>query len=342
MNRPDADGFKDAIDAELGTLTDIKAWIIVKQRPGMNVLGYAWVFKIEQFPNGTINMLKACLCVCGDQQIEVFVNATVEEEIYMEMPQGYKQEGNVLKLPRFLGVSIDRNAKDRMIALTQSGLIDRIINALGLKDVSATEVPSEVAPLGKDLLGKEGNAAFNHLSMIGMMFNSKASHEAALKIIGRYLKGTQGKGLVIGGTNNRFDIYCQVETNFSRLWTSESPYNPDCARSRTGFVITLCNCLIIWASMLQKEQSSSTMEAEYVALGTAMKDLLPFQCLVKEIVGKFNLQKGDRNIRSKVWEDNSGALILDNMESGCFTQQSKHFGIQYYLFCRKIKPNNIK
>eukprot|EP00957_Ditylum_brightwellii_P176648 13454506-Ditylum_brightwellii.AAC.1 len=61
------------------------------------------------------------------------------------------------------------------------------------------------------------------------------------------------------------------------------------------------------------------MEAEYIALSMAMKALLIFQCLVKEFVGKFKLQKGDTNIYSRVLEDNPGALILGNMESSKFT-----------------------
>eukprot|EP00957_Ditylum_brightwellii_P009338 706639-Ditylum_brightwellii.AAC.1 len=128
-----------------------------------------------------------------------------------------------------------------------------------------------------------------------------------------------GKRLAIGSAVDGFDIDCFVNADFAGLWASEVPDNPNCARSCTGLVITLCNCLIIWATKLQKDQSSSTVEAEYVALSTAMKDLLPFQCLVKELIEKFNLQAGATNIRSRVWEDNSGALILGNMEPGQFT-----------------------
>eukprot|EP00957_Ditylum_brightwellii_P014729 1110292-Ditylum_brightwellii.AAC.1 len=140
MNGPDTDGFKDKMDEELGTLTDMKSWIIVKRRPEMNVFGSTWAFRIKQFSNGTINKLKVRLCICGNQQTEgvnvfntfapvvnfstvcllivmsiqlgwtlahidytaAFVNATVEEETYVGIPQGYKQEGNVLKLPRSL------------------------------------------------------------------------------------------------------------------------------------------------------------------------------------------------------------------------------------------------
>eukprot|EP00957_Ditylum_brightwellii_P161130 12268560-Ditylum_brightwellii.AAC.1 len=84
------------------------------------------------------------------------------------------------------------------------------------------------------------------------------------------------------------------------------------------------------------------MEAEYVVLITAMKNLLPFQHLVLEFIEKFQFKKGATNICSRVWEDNSRALILGNMEPSCFTLCSKCFGIKYHWFCRKLKPNNIK
>eukprot|EP00957_Ditylum_brightwellii_P054129 4099999-Ditylum_brightwellii.AAC.1 len=70
MNRLDADGFKDAMDVELGTFTDMDLWTIVKQEDSMNFLGLTWAFKIKQFLNGTTSKLEACLCVCGDQQID--------------------------------------------------------------------------------------------------------------------------------------------------------------------------------------------------------------------------------------------------------------------------------
>eukprot|EP00957_Ditylum_brightwellii_P198250 15106279-Ditylum_brightwellii.AAC.1 len=140
MNGPGAYGFKDAMDTELGTLTGMKSWIIVKRKARMNMLGSTWAFKVKWFPNGTINKLKACLCMQGNQQIEgvdvfgtyapvvnfstvclllimlirlgwasaqinytaSFINVAVEEEINVEMTQGYKKEGHVLKLCRLL------------------------------------------------------------------------------------------------------------------------------------------------------------------------------------------------------------------------------------------------
>eukprot|EP00957_Ditylum_brightwellii_P114232 8709042-Ditylum_brightwellii.AAC.1 len=109
-----------------------------------------------------------------------------------------------------------------------------------------------------------------------------------------------------------FNIECFIDSDFASLWASELPDDPDCARSRTGFTIMLCTCPIIWLSKLQSEQSSSTMEVEYVALSTAMKDLLPFQCLVLELVKKLQLKGGATNICSRVWE--ASPRILNILE----------------------------
>eukprot|EP00957_Ditylum_brightwellii_P164301 12508490-Ditylum_brightwellii.AAC.1 len=78
------------MDAKLGTLTDLKSWRIVKKTKSMNILGSTWALKVKRFPNGTINKLKACLLGWALAQIDytaAFVNAAVEEEIHVDMPQ---------------------------------------------------------------------------------------------------------------------------------------------------------------------------------------------------------------------------------------------------------------
>ena len=79
--------------------------------------------------------------------------------------------------------------------------------------------PSEVKPLVKDMNGEEAHGDFGYSSVVGMllylsghsrpdiayavncaaryMFCPKHSHEQALKRIGRYLKETRPKGLIL-------------------------------------------------------------------------------------------------------------------------------------------------
>eukprot|EP00957_Ditylum_brightwellii_P023328 1761469-Ditylum_brightwellii.AAC.1 len=61
------------------------------------------------------------------------------------------------------------------------------------------------------------------------------------------------------------------------------------------------------------------MHAEYVALSSAIRELLPFQQLVREVAEITGIKMGKSNIRCTVREDNSRAMTLANMEPGRIT-----------------------
>ena len=83
------------------------------------------------------------------------------------------------------------------------------------------------------------------------------------------------------------------------------------AKSRSGWVIMVGECPVTWASKMQTETALSTMQAEYVALSSTMRDLLPFKDLIVEITSNMGL-KAEKisRIRTTVWEDNNGALRI--------------------------------
>ena len=61
----------------------------------------------------------------------------------------------------------------------------------------------------------------------------------------RYLQGTKGNGLVFNPSKKLVvDYYADVD--FAGLWGHEYPQDPICDRSRTGFVVTLYNCPLVW------------------------------------------------------------------------------------------------
>ena len=94
------------------------------------------------------------------------------------------------------------------------------------------------------------------------------------------------KGLILNPRDD-YGIDCYPDADFAGLWGHEHPQDPHCARSRTGYVITLAGCPILWVSKLQTEIALSTMEAEYVALSSACKDLFPIMDVVKELGAVF-------------------------------------------------------
>jgi hypothetical protein len=104
----------------------------------------------------------------------------------------------------------------------------------------------------------------------------RRSHEEALIQIGQYLKCTIDKGLIFG-PNNMLKINCYVDADFAGLWPHEDKEDPICVKSRSGYVICLSYCPVVWCNKLQHEITTSTMEAEYNALSITMRVLLPLK-----------------------------------------------------------------
>jgi hypothetical protein len=68
-----------------------------------------------------------------------------------------------------------------------------------------------------------------------------------------------------------------MDADFVGRWHKEYTKLRDSILSRTGFLITFCNCPIVWCSKLQSEIALSTTESEYIALSTATCDSLPLR-----------------------------------------------------------------
>jgi hypothetical protein len=170
--------------------------------------------------------------------------------------------------------------------------------------------------------------------------NTKQSHATAVKTIVRYLKGTRTRGLIFSPQPN-LALDCYVDADFAGLWDIEDPHDPICVKSRTGFVIMLCGCPLLWKSQLQSLVSLSTMEAEYIALSTSMRELVPLRQLVEEIA--VALDATERLVvrtHSTVFEDNNGALALANLPR--LTPRSKHIAVRMHWFREHVRSGQIQ
>ena len=66
------------------------------------------------------------------------------------------------------------------------------------------------------------------------MFDPRLLHEKALKRIGRYLKATRDKGLMLKPSGLlKVDAY--PDADFAGLYGHKKRTDPACAKSRTGF-----------------------------------------------------------------------------------------------------------
>ena len=291
-----------------------------------------------------------------ESQIDDLIDELKREEVALH------KEGTA---EGYLGVEIKRDGNQ--VTLHQRGLTQRVIEALGLDSKTSTpcDTPANTAALGKDVDGDNASGHVNYPSVIGMLLylehshpdisfathqcarythSPKRSHEIALVRIGRYLKGTLDKGLILTPSET-LKIDCYPDADFAGLWNRDEIQDPHCVRSRTGYVINLADCPVLWKSRLQTEIALSTMEAEYVALSTSCRDLFPLIDLTKEICSIFKMDmvvKDTADMHIKVHEDNVGALALGKLEPRRMTPRSKHYAIKYHWFRKHIGPRRIQ
>jgi hypothetical protein len=141
---------------------------------------------------------------------------------------------------RFLGVTLDCDASTGLLEMKQTGLIKQVIKALGLDDgyAKGKHTPAKTKALVKDADGEVAHGRFSYSSVVGMllylsvhthpniayavnccaryMFCPKRSHELALKRIGRYLKATRDRGLVLNPTKELKITFACLALEISR------------------------------------------------------------------------------------------------------------------------------
>ena len=135
--------WKDAMKSEIESITTHGTWVLTELPVGMKPIGCKWIFKRKMNPDGSIEKYKARLVAKGFKQKEgidyfdtyspvsrmttirmlialaasykleihqmdvktAFLNGVLEEEIYMEQPEGFvvsKHENKVCKLVKSL------------------------------------------------------------------------------------------------------------------------------------------------------------------------------------------------------------------------------------------------
>ena len=173
------------------------------------------------------------------------------------------------------------------------------------------------------------------------MFCPKHIHEEALKRIGRYLKATRNRGLILNPSADKLKIDCYPDADFAVMYGHEKATDPANVKSRTGYVINVADCPVYWQSKLQTETALSTMEAEIVALAHSCRELFPIIDMVAELGPAVGLEVGLTTMNVSIHEDNAGALIFSQTLPPQFTPRSKHYAIKTIWFREQIVRRGI-
>ena len=139
----------------------------------------------------------------------------------------------------------------------------------------------------------------------------KQSHTRAVIHIVKYQMRTSNKGPILRA-NKEKSLECFVDADFCGNWNKlASSKDTSIAKSRTGYLIRSAGCPIVWGAKLQTQIAVSTSETEYIALSTAMREVIPIINIIQELrERKFIEANSTTDFHCKVFQDNSGALEL--------------------------------
>ncbi len=260
----------------------------------------------------------------------------------------------------YLGIEIKKES-DGSITLTQPQLIESILKDLKLdgNNVKGRQTPAlKTRVLHKDDKGELIDNSFHYRSIIGKLnylekstrpdisfavhqcarfsADPKQSHAMAVRYIARYLAGTKTRGLTLS-PNAKRSFECYVDASHAGDWKQQSAADdPATAKSQTGYFITFANCPLVWASKLQTEIALSTTEAEYIALSTATREILPMLTMAKEASKRKLVTKVEAPlIHCKLFEDNQGAVEMAKVPK--MRPRTKHLNIKYHFFRQYVQ-----
>ena len=129
------------------------------------------------------------LSLCGRQHIIFENKMDITKIISLLQDSGLEVELEH-DMVGFLGVLIDQNNEKSQYTLTQTGLIERIINILNIKGAKGRRIPAELRSLPSDKDGNACNESFNFESVVKMLSylscHTRSEIEFAVHHCGQY------------------------------------------------------------------------------------------------------------------------------------------------------------
>ena len=165
-------------------------------------------------------------------------------------------------------------------------------------------------------------------------------HAEAVKRIGRYLLGTRDKGIIID-PNSPWHFECWVDADYAGNWRYENAHvDPMTSKSRSGWIVRFAGAPITWASKMQTITALSTTEAEYIALSTSLREVIPLMGILKEAREHgINIRDIPPKVHCTVFEDNSGALELARLPK--MRPRTKHINQAFHHFREHVERGDI-
>ena len=145
----------------------------------------------------------------------------------------------------------------------------------------------------------------------------------------RYLSQTAHYCMVFGAnhkSNQELEMTAYSDSDYAECKQTR--------RSTSGCLVLLNGDIIHWFSRRQKLVVTSSAEAEYIALGEAIKELLWCHSWLSEVFGENAIGT------MVVYEDNKAAIQL-GQHSDMISQRTKHIDVRYHFLRQHISSGKI-
>lgn len=255
-----------------------------------------------------------------------------------------------------LGIAITRDRTNRTISINQSAYLRSVLarfrqeNAkpaytpldagarLLKSDCPADDSDEQIAMRNVPYLQAVGaimflmlatrpDIAFAITKLAQFSHNPGMKHWRAVQRLLRYLRGTEHLAITYGGIRDvaTRDLaivgYCDAD------WGSDA----DDRRSTTGYVFLINNGAVSWQAKKQPTVAQSSVEAEYMAMSQATKELMWWSYLLKGLGQSFP-------VPCPIFSDSQGAISLVDQPSS--HSKSKHIDIRHH-YIRELSERGI-
>ncbi|KAK8990901.1 hypothetical protein V6N11_028857 [Hibiscus sabdariffa] len=241
-----------------------------------------------------------------------------------------------------LGVKIYRDRSRRILGLSQSTYIDKVLKRFSMEESKRGFLPMRHGiSLSKEMCPStpQGNVLIMYamictrpdlsyaLSMTSRyQANLGEGHWTTVKNILKYLRRTKDVFLVYGG---------EEELRIKGYTNASFQTDKDDSRSQSGFVFCLNGGAVSWKSSKQDTVADSTTEAEYIAASEAAKEVV----WIKKFITKLGVISSIADVVD-LYCDNNGAIAQAKEPRS--HQRSKHILRRFHLIREIIDRGDVE
>ncbi|KAH9704345.1 hypothetical protein KPL70_011418 [Citrus sinensis] len=407
----DVEFWKKAMNQEMESMYSNKVWELVEAPNGVKPIGCKWIYKRKRGVEGRVETFKARLVAKGFTQKEgidyeetfspvamlksirillsiaavldyeiwqmdvktAFLNGHLEENIYMQQPDGFIQRGQehmVCKLQRSIyglkqasrswNIRFDQAIKSLGFiqnidepSLSQAVYIDKILARFSMENSKTGLLPfrhgitfsKDQSPKTSEEIERMRQVPYAEAvgSLMYAMLCTRPGICFAVGMISRYQSNpgpehwTAVKHIMkyLKRTKNYMLVYSGDELIPVGYTDSDFMSDKDSRKSTSGYVFTLGSGAISWRSVKQSCIADSTTEAEYVAASEAAKEAVWLRKFLQdlEVVPAVTAPL-------KLFCDNSGAVAQSKEPRN--HKKQKHIERKYHLIRDIVQRGDVE